>query len=81
MPRVLISPRPSSPIPWHNAQKHPYTPYGNCRMWERGGMKWEATRVRIKQPIASYFERHHHRREIFQTRWREGSGAWEWRPR
>lgn len=46
-----------------------------------GGMKWEGTRVRIKQPIASYFESHNHRREIFQTHWREDAGAWEWRPR
>lgn len=30
-----------------------------------------------KQPIASYFENHHHQREIFQNRWREGVGAKE----
>lgn len=45
-----------------------------------GGMKWEGMRVRIKQPIASYFESHNHRREIFQTHWREDAGTWECRP-
>lgn len=67
-----------------NAIMHRYTLThltGIAKCGSVGGMKWEGTRVRIKQPIASYFESHHHRREIFQSHWREGAGAWEWRPR